>query len=138
MGKRFVVVTLTRWTLRLVACCCATIALAAFLSWTSQTRSTEQTEPLAELFARTTGHLRARELLLGRNTSRLVFVTASRVRLLPRSARVSQPLRSFELPQQQDPLILSFNASAGDTAACMRTRSVCRRVGALSRLVSGA
>ena len=70
---------LTRWAPWLIACwLCYQLAVVA-QGWAAPSGKSgvgSQTR----LFGRTTRHLAARELLLRRNATRLVFVTPSRVR----------------------------------------------------------
>ena len=71
---------LTRWSLWLATCwLCYQLAVAA-LSWAAP-GGTRGVQSPPRLFANSTRHLAARELLLRRNATRLVFVTPSTVRV---------------------------------------------------------
>ena len=71
---------LTRWSLWLIACWLCYQLVVAALSWAAP-GGTRALDSPPRLYANSTRHLAARELLLRRNATRLVFVTPSTVRL---------------------------------------------------------
>jgi hypothetical protein len=78
----------SRWMSRLAVCSlCVTLFVVLTRAGAANPKQvaphTVEAETLESLFRRTTQHLRAREVLLRRNASRLVVVTTSKVRALP-------------------------------------------------------